>query len=50
MRYFVLSSVVRHSPELAQALTSELERIANFPTQREKEEVSEVAGEILRDR
>ncbi len=50
-KYFILSSVVSYSPDLAQALVSELERIAFFPTPSEKkEEVAGVAKEILRSR
>lgn len=49
-KYFILSSVVRNSPELAQVLYADLTRIADFPTRGEKEEeVSAVAREILED-
>jgi hypothetical protein len=47
-KYFILTPVVRNSPELARALMDDLTRIAYSPTPGEDvEEVSELAREIL---
>lgn len=49
-KYYILSPVVRFSPELAHALLTDLERIAYAPTPAEEAElVAETAAEILKD-
>ncbi|WP_215404275.1 DUF5071 domain-containing protein [Janthinobacterium sp. JC611] len=49
-KYFVLQGIVRHSRELAAALSGELTRFALAPTVAELEEgVAELAREMLRD-
>ncbi len=47
-KHSVLSGVVARSPSLAQALTTQLKRLADAPSPGEsQEEVDRVAGEIL---
>jgi hypothetical protein len=47
-KYFVITSIVKSSPELARSLKAELTRIAYTPTiGEEKEEAAEVAREAL---
>jgi hypothetical protein len=49
-KYWVLSHVVQHSPEIAAALREDLVRLANSPTRAETaEELDQLAQEFLRD-